>query len=151
MFTKAKSALMSLAFILVLAVAVGASFWAYKLNHQVDKLQGDVTALSKANDMLVSANDKLVKALDLIQKSTEITDKMAEDLREDIAKINDGIDGMKKITGDRLDEIDKRYDALDDTPENREMRRVDIAMERARGVWRMYCIAEPAAVECKDE
>lgn len=151
MLTKLKEIAMTVIFVIAMSIAVGASLWAVKLDKENTKLEGNVAQLSTANELLIGANDKLVQAMDLLRDSYKINEDVSKKITEEVKKITDNMEGMRNHTSKKLDEINKKYDQLDDTPENRELRRVDISLERARGIWRLYCVSEPAAKECVNE
>lgn len=136
--------------LLVASLALGG--WMFYENTQLDKkvseLSGEKTALEVANGLLIDSNKTLKDALDLAKNSSAITDDVTNRIAEQTQEFNKQFDGLRKITQKKLSDIEEAYAKKEDTPENREAMRVDISMERARGIWRMYCIAEPDAVEC---
>lgn len=136
----------------LLAAAMGFGAWSWvenqSLQQSVQLLSEEKKALENANALLLDANSRMSQALTQQKASSEITDKITEELADQTQLFVNEVEKFRKMAQQRMKEITDAYARKEDTPENREAMRVDIGMERARGIWRMYCLAEPAAKEC---
>lgn len=131
----------------ILAVALTAVLffgmvqWIDKKNLRIDHLQSQVTTLTQERDKaledLAKAARSLKDANDLVAKLLDADKKAKEQATE-----------AQKEVRDKIKEIEDRYRKLPDNDNNRTRKQTEIALERARGLWASYCIAEPAAKEC---
>lgn len=107
--------------------------------------------------------------IQMLEESLQKTQKELKDTREELSKRNESNDAGTKVVEDlddkkkadqtdhskaaedvrkKVAEIEKKYKDKEDNANNRAMKETEIAVERARGLWRSYCIAEPTAKEC---
>lgn len=103
------------------------------------------TAVTEKDREIVNLGDKLKKAEDLNNGK----EKIADNKKEVQEKVDAGVSDAKKYVDKRMKEIDTKYEKLPKTDENKEARRIEISLDRVRGLWLIYCIQVPQDLQCK--
>ena len=148
MFDKIKGYLLGV----MLAVSLGSTGWFWyesnQLSHEITRISGEKSILEASVGILTDTNKRLAEQVGKSAASTEVTNAVNEALDKQREELDKQFEGLRKITQQKFADIEKKYAAMEDTPANKELRRVEIGMERSRGIWRMFCNSEPLAVEC---
>lgn len=148
MFDKVKG---WLAGAIIILLAAGGGYLYYE-NNQLQKdlisVTGEKELLDATNKIYQNTNAQLADQVQKNNQSATVTNEVNKALEEQRTALAKEFEGLRKITQQKFAEIDSKYSKMEDTPANKELRRVEIGMERSRGIWRMYCISEPLAEEC---
>jgi predicted negative regulator of RcsB-dependent stress response len=79
----------------------------------------------------------------------EAIDKVDTKTSEEIKQAQKEVTEAKRYVDKRLAEIDKKYKSLPDDEESSRAKTIEISLERARGMWAVYCIQVPKDPACK--
>lgn len=140
----------------ILLVVLGVlGVYSYVISNDRTQLQETVTQLSQkvgqqASELTAAGetNSRLNRELEKYQRSNDITSDVKDKLTELEKADQKRYDEMQKQVSEKLKAIDSKYAAMAPSPDNSDRKAVEISLERSRGVWLLYCLAEPAAKEC---
>lgn len=127
--------------VLSLVLFFGAKQWIDNKNLRIQALE---QSLEKSQKDLKDAREELSKRNQSNNAATEVVDNLDDGKKADQTDHSKAAEDVRK----KVAEIEKKYKDKEDNANNRAMKETEIAVERARGLWRSYCIAEPKAKEC---
>ena len=108
---------------------------------EITRIGGELTKAEGVNKTLADENSKL-------RGSGKITDDVATKVDEKAKELDERYSEMQKQVADQLKVIERKYGAVAPSKENDDRKAIEISLERSKGVWLMYCLAEPKSKEC---
>ena len=143
MFSKLKEGALAIV-ITALIVAAGYIAW--------DNYRDQKAEISQLKDKVAVKDDKInelegnaVKD-DTFKETTVVTDSKA---LEAIEQAKQQTTEAKRYVDKKLAEIDKKYSKLPNDEESTRAKSIEVSLERARGLWAVYCIQIPKDPACK--
>lgn len=148
---KVKSILFKILLVVFCALLVWANYAMLQAKDaRIDALGVTVTTLKSENKVLDDRNKEVLAALSKKADSDDAT----EEVKLVVKKVEEQQEKIRtdanKYVDTQLQKINAKYAALEKTKINEERRSIEISLERARGLWKSYCIQEPAADACKE-
>lgn len=111
-------------------------------NERISALNADVERVTTEKKALEEVIAKKIE-------SDGVTVKAKEDVVKKEVVIEKAKTVAEQYVSEKLQEIDKKYDDKEKTPVNDERKRVEISLERAKGLWLTFCLQEPEEKACK--
>lgn len=111
-------------------------------NDRIDKLGEEIAQLNTKNEELKTELTKKVKS-DIITEVAKEEVKQ-EEVKQEKAKTQANLYVEKKLA-----DIEKKYAQMEQSAANQERKRVEISLERAKGLWLTFCLQEPEEKACK--
>lgn len=108
---------------------------------EINRIKGELTKAEGINKDLSAENTRL-------KSSGKITDDVTAKVQEQGKVLDERYSEMQKQVADKLKAIERKYGAATPSKENEDRKTIEISLERSKGVWLMYCLAEPKAKEC---
>lgn len=108
--------------------------------------------ITQLNLTVAGKDQEIANLKDQINKAKELKDgkeKIDTEKKETQEKVDAAVSDAKKYVDKRMKEIDAKYAKLPKTDENQEARRIEISLDRVRGLWAIYCIQVPKDLNCK--
>lgn len=126
---------------IVIALLAGGWFAWEARGSKIDALKKDVI-IAKVE------NGSLKDTADTTAKSGAITEKINTAIAVDAKVIEKKHDKIANKVEAKVDAIDKIFDALPKTPENKVQQDQQTSVALIDGLWESYCTAAPGATEC---
>jgi chromosome segregation ATPase len=147
---KAKSVIYKVVVVLLALALVWANFEMLQAkNARITDLNNQITSKTKEYDTLNGKYEALK-----VEMSKKVTsDTATEEVKADVKKAEVKQEAAKtqanQYVEDKLKAIDSKYAALEQSKANEERKRVEISLERAKGLWLTYCLQQPQDKSCK--
>lgn len=147
---KAQALIAKGAFVLFCIAAVWGVFQMFQAkNEKIENLttqyNGKVGELKTMTDKYDAAKLELSKKVssEVATEEVKVEVKKAE-VKQEKAKTEAAV-----IVEKKLEAIEAKYAKLEQSKANEDRKRVEISLERAKGLWLTYCIQEPQDKACK--
>jgi Tfp pilus assembly protein PilN len=151
---KAKSLIYKLVAVLAVIAIALALVWAnFKMidakNERIDNLNSQLTSKNTQYDELSGKYEVLKVEVGKKVSSDGVTEAAKTEVKQAEVKQVVAKTQAQQIVEDKLKAIETKYAGMEQTKANEERKRVDISLERAKGLWLTYCIQQPQDKACK--
>ena len=131
----------------VLAVVCAGAVWQ---NIQIITAKNDRIATQEQTiSKLTQDKEDLKNDIVNRSKSEVVTEQAKEDLKQVEVKQEKAKTQANQYVDKKLADIESKYAVLEQNTTNAERKRVEISLERAKGLWLTYCLQEPREHACK--
>jgi predicted phage tail protein len=147
---KAKALIAKGAFLLICIVAVWGVFQMFQAkNEKIENLTTQYN--TKAGELKTMTEKYDAAKLELSKKkdSDQATEDVKVIVKEVVVKQEQAKTQANEYVENKLAAIEAKYKDLEKSAANEERKRVEISLERAKGLWLSYCLQEPQNKACK--
>ena len=136
--------------LLVIAIGFGAILYhSYtELEHTAEKQATEISRIGEELRKAEGINKTLSDENTRLKGSATITEGVKDGVAEKAKELDSRYSEMQKQVSDKLKAIETKYKAQGASRESDDRKAVEISLERSRGVWLLFCLAEPKAKEC---
>lgn len=147
---KAKTIIKATVIVVVALALVWANFKMIDAkNERIDNLSNQLTSKQADYDTLNGKYEALKIDVSKKASSDGVTEVAKVEVKQAEVKQEAAKAQAAQIVENKLKAIETKYAGLEQTQANEERKRVEISLERAKGLWLTYCIQQPQDKACK--